>query len=389
MTSWQNRSGKMRICYIFGGAHATDGGIGFLQNLCSNLRMLGHQCFAVLGGSNDHLMAGTVDREIHLQNDDWSLGCGASQRRSRNQLRAALMDLKPDVVHVIHPSGGNRHIHALPVIWRDFPVVVTFWAFNLGPGKSWKARAMAFLLLWGSKALASHDFKLMAQARQLCLGLRQVHFLPVGSNILPPPPILAASRPDLRQRHNLERDYHYLAYFGGFDPNMGVTDLFQALRRLREEGHDRLRLLLIGWQRHVQNPRFLAIRRAIEREEVEDLLVMTPFAPEEEVAELLRAADLVVLPFRHNSMGRTSLMAALSVGAPVVLATSWADQGPLNGAIASVPPNSPLILAQQIAQLLKDPHRATDLGLSGRQVWEHYFSWPVIAQQHLQLYKNL
>jgi glycosyltransferase involved in cell wall biosynthesis len=329
-------------------------------------------------------MTGTVDSEIHTDIADWNQDLKRSQRRNRDQLRSTLIDLKPDIVHVIHPLGN-----VLPVIWRDFPVITTFWGLNIGRGAKWMTRAKVLLLLWGSQVLASHDFKLIDQMRQLCLGMRQVHFLPVGSNIFPSPAILQAPRQDLRRRYHLDIDGQYLAYFGGYDPNMGVTDLFQAVRRLRDEGHDRLRLLLIGWQRHLQDPCFLPIKQAIEREQVEDVLMMTPFAPDEEVAGLLRAADLVVLPYRHNSMGRTSLMAALGAGAPVVLASSLADLGPLQGAVVQVPPQSPQILAHHIESLLQDPHRVKQLAISGRQAWEKNFSWQAISQRHLQLYQRL
>ncbi|MFA4901980.1 MAG: glycosyltransferase family 4 protein [Desulfobaccales bacterium] len=336
-------------------------------------------------------MGEAVDQEIHL-NGDWSLGFGAAQRQTQNQLRSALHELKPDVVHIIHPSayyGANGNIHALPVIWREYPVVATFWGFNMGHGATWLTRALVLWLLWGSQALASHDFKLMADMRRLCLGMRQMHFLPVGSNILPSAAVLQASRPELRQRYNLDLDKQYIGYFGGFDQSMGVVDLCQAVRRLREDGHHRLRLLLIGWQRHRQNPRFLAMQQSIEREHIEDIVIMTPYAPDEEAAGLLRAADLVALPYRHNSLGRSSLMAALRAGAPVVLASSLDDLGCLNEAVVRVPPQNPTTLAQQIDSVLKDPQRAEVLGQSGRQVWEKNFSWPVIAKNHLEVYQTI
>ena len=382
----------MRICYLYGGGvYRTDGGIGFLRNLCSQLKKFGHDCFAILGGNEEILLEGTVDREIHVVGD-WSIGQSFIQRRNRSHLREFIKDMNPNVVHIIHPPayyGPKGQIHALPVIWRDFPVVVTFWGFNIGKGSPWLSRALVLLLLWGSQAVASHDFKLMKQARQMCLGLRLVQFLPVGSNIMPSPTLFQISRQDLRQRFHLDLKGHYIGYFGGFDRSMGVEDLFQAARRLREKGHSRLRLVLIGWQRHLQNPRFIAMQQAIEREQLKDVIIMTPFAPDEEVAALLRAVDLVVLPFRQNSMGRTSLMATLCAGAPAIVASPFNDLGPLNGAVLPVPPYSPKILAEKIEGLLNDSHRTEELAWAGRRAWEYNFSWPVIAKKHLDLYQTI
>lgn len=76
----------MKVAYIYGGVHATDGGIGLLGNLCSQLRAMGHTCLAILGGEADTgpLLAGSVDQEIHLVGP-WNLEAGWPQRHNRQQ----------------------------------------------------------------------------------------------------------------------------------------------------------------------------------------------------------------------------------------------------------------------------------------------------------------
>jgi glycosyltransferase involved in cell wall biosynthesis len=383
----------MRVCYLYGAVHATDGGVGFLRNLCSQLQTEGHSCCAILGNAEENLLDQSVSKEIHFKGD-WSLnsGYGCFQNPSLRQLRHTLKDIRPDLVHIIYPSayyGINGHIQALPAIWRDFPTVTTFWGLNVGRGSNLSTRATVAMLAWGTGAVAAHDFGLMNYIRWLCLGLRQVQFLPVGSNIRVPLDVLQATRSEVRRRHGLDLETRYIGYFGGFDPNMGVADLLHALRTLRDRGNKRLNLLLIGWQRHRDNPRFLSMRQKIAEAKLEDVILMTPYAPDREVAELLRAIDVCVFPFRHNSMGRTSLMAALNAEAPVILASSSPKLGPLEAAVSRVPPRSPRLLADAIEVLLNDPNLSRQLALRGHKVWEEQFSWPIIAGKHLQLYNTI
>lgn len=381
----------MRICFLYGGVHLTDGGIGFVRNLCRQLRALGHTCSAILGESEGLLLEDAVDQEVHLEGD-WRIGPGLRRSRAQDQLRRALAHLSPEVVHIIHPSpyyGLNGHIQSLPVFMGQFKILVTFWGLNVGRGSNWRARATVAILAWGAGAVATHDFHLMKYLQWLCLGLRQVLFLPVGSNIQVPLDIIQATQSELRRRHGLDLDSQFIGYFGGFDSNNGVADLLKAVRLLRDRGYHRLRLLLIGWQRHLDNPRFSFMKQIVAQEHLEDVLLMTPYAPDQEVAELLRAADLCVFPFRYNALGRSSLMAALNAGAPVVLASTSTQLKPLEGAVVRVPPRSPQTLADTIRILLDNPDRCGQLALAGRQAWERQFSWPIIAEKHLQVYKRL
>lgn len=381
----------MRICFLYGGGvYATDGGIGFLRNLCSHLRMLGHNCFAILGGNEELLLEEAADQEVHVVGD-WSIGLGLAQRHNRRRLKVALTDLKPDLVHIIHPPayyGVNGHIHSLPILWRDFPTVVTFWGFNMGRGSNWRAVTVVLILLWGAQAVATHDFGNIQKLRRLCGGLRTIHFLPVGSNILPSDSVFAASRTDTCLKHGLDPAMQYIAYFGGFDPGRGLGDLFRAVGILRDRGYDHLRLLMIGWQRHLSNPTFRPVQQAMAREGVEKVVIMTPYAGDDEVASLMRAANLMVFPFHRNSLGRSSLMAALNVGAAVIVASPPGGLGPLQGAVQEVPPGNPAALAEKIQILLANPPLAEDLAAAGHRAWEEHFSWPVIAQKHLTVYQR-
>jgi glycosyltransferase involved in cell wall biosynthesis len=381
----------MKICYLYGGAQATDGGIGFLRNLCGQLREMGHNCSAILGDTENLLLKGSVEQEIHIRGD-WEFGFGARARDKLSQLKLALNNLNPDLVHIIHPPGYygiDGHIHAWPALWRRYPTVTTFWGLNAGFNSNWRARMSVVILAWFSDAVATHDYGILSRLSWICGGGRKIHYLPVGSNILPPMSIFEISQSELRRQLGLDPEAKYLGYFGGYAYGRGIDNLFQTLKMLKEKGYDRLKLLLIGWQRHLKDARFISIKQLMEREGIEDLVVLTPFAPAEEVARLLRAVNVCVFPFFRNAMGRSSLMAALSVGAPIVLTSILADLGPLNGAVLQVSPRDPEVLARGIQFLLDNPSDASKLGTAARRVWEENFSWPAIAEQHLTMYKTV
>jgi glycosyltransferase involved in cell wall biosynthesis len=98
--------------------------------------------------------------------------------------------------------------------------------------------------------------------------------------------------------------------------------------------------------------------------------------PAAEVAECLRACDLVVQPYPDGaSTRRGSLMAALANGVPVVT-TVGALSEPVwaGGAVAAVPAGDPERLADRALELLGRPERLRDLSAAGRRLYEEQFA---------------
>ena len=94
------------------------------------------------------------------------------------------------------------------------------------------------------------------------------------------------------------------------------------------------------------------------------------------IAEYLRACDLVVQPYPDGASGRrTSLMAALANGVPVVTTIGdlsepvWSE-----GAVAAIPAGDPELLARLALDLLDCPHRLAELGRAGRRLYEDRFA---------------
>lgn len=115
-------------------------------------------------------------------------------------------------------------------------------------------------------------------------------------------------------------------------------------------------------------------------------VTMTGFRPD--VADLLPAADLLVLPSEVEDALPTVLMEAAATGLPVV-ATRVGGVAEIvdddrTGVL--VEPGSPRRLGETIEELLADPDRRSAMGRRGRRAAERSFSLPVWRDRLVSVY---
>ena len=206
--------------------------------------------------------------------------------------------------------------------------------------------------------------------------------IPIGSNLPAPRDPQAA-----RQRLGLSPAQPFVAFFGFRQPEKGLETLLAALASLPEP---RPLVVLVGGERpdtdetRAVPAASLAAARALP---VLDL----GYRPAPEVADLLAAADLVVLPFRQGaSLRNGTLIGALACGA-AVLTTAPPDPAqllPLRDGehLQLVPPGDPVALAAALAELLADAARRERLRAGARAI-APVFAWEQIAARHDQLYR--
>jgi glycosyltransferase involved in cell wall biosynthesis len=112
--------------------------------------------------------------------------------------------------------------------------------------------------------------------------------------------------------------------------------------------------------------------------------------PDEQLPDLLRAADLVVVPSRSMEGFGMSTVEALACGTPVVATDSGASPeilGPIDRTL--LVPLDPAALADRLEQLLRDPARRRELGAKGVESVRARFAWPVILSQLDRVYAEL
>jgi glycosyltransferase involved in cell wall biosynthesis len=121
------------------------------------------------------------------------------------------------------------------------------------------------------------------------------------------------------------------------------------------------------------------------------LHLLGPVTPESsELADLYRAADLFVLPSRHEPFGIVVLEAwacGLAVVASRVGGLAELVSPERTGVL--VTPGAPAELALAVGRLLRDPAKRRELAEAGRAEVEVHYAWSAIAAHLEELYREI
>nr|MBN1230095.1 glycosyltransferase family 4 protein [Anaerolineae bacterium] len=215
--------------------------------------------------------------------------------------------------------------------------------------------------------------------------------IPIGINLdTAPPP--GYSRVLQRARYQLDPGSILVSHFGILNESKGVLDLVEAAAILRETGCD-VRLLMIGDRAGSNDPANIAYGQKVDRLIAERCL--TPFVTwtgpvsDEEASACLYASDLSVLPYIDGaSLRRTTLLATLAHGIPVITTTPRFDRDLLETAAAVIPPRSAEVLASAMAALIENPEKREQLARAGKALATH-FNWDRIAQDTIAFYQSV
>lgn len=177
-----------------------------------------------------------------------------------------------------------------------------------------------------------------------------------------------------------------LACAGRVEPMKGQARLVEALGRLGE-GRRTLRLLLCGeitdegYRRHCEE---IAGRCGIA-----DRVQFLGHRPD--VAEVLSAADLVVLPSLTGEAFPRAVIEAMALGKPVVATDVGGTREAIGEAVTGyvVPPDDTAALAGRIARLLADAAARAAMGAAARGRAEERFSIEQNVRATEKLYRSL
>jgi glycosyltransferase involved in cell wall biosynthesis len=219
---------------------------------------------------------------------------------------------------------------------------------------------------------------LAANARRL--GARDVRVAPVSAPALPP---ARRSREEVRAGLGLADGRPLVLAVGRLHPQKGYDVLLDAAATWAED----------GWAGDGQPPLVavagdgplaaeLTARIGSQR------LPVTLLGRRDDVADLLAAADLVVLPSRWEARSLTA-QEALRAGTPLVATRAGGLPELLGDAALLVPPGDAAALAGAVRDLLGDPARAASLVQAGR---EQAAGWPdeaATARTLVAVYREL
>ncbi|HWD11476.1 MAG TPA: glycosyltransferase family 4 protein [Solirubrobacteraceae bacterium] len=177
-------------------------------------------------------------------------------------------------------------------------------------------------------------------------------------------------------------------------PWKGQDTAIEALRLLREEGRD-AHLLLIGSAKFVarstrfDNERYVAHLHALAAAAgLEDRISW--LGEREDVPELVRALDVLLLPSWEEPFGR-SLIEAMALGVPVIATNVGGPAEILDDGVEGwlLAPRDPAPWARAIAGLADDPQRAAEIGRAGRRRVEERFALERHVTAVLALYARV
>jgi glycosyltransferase involved in cell wall biosynthesis len=221
----------------------------------------------------------------------------------------------------------------------------------------WQRMQLHQVLSWADAVMTS------TQALARAIGRGAVH-VPVGANVTPATSSRAAARSELGLNRRL-----VLTLFGRNNPSRALDYAEAAIQAIVDAyGADALTVLNLGAD-------------APPLRTLSGLEVQSPGPlPERALSLRLWASDLVLLPFTDGlSTRRSTLMAALAHGRPVLGCSGANTERELADFVAMTPFGDPLAYAQEAVSLCSDAARRSSLGESGAELYRREFDWPVVA----------
>jgi glycosyltransferase involved in cell wall biosynthesis len=170
-----------------------------------------------------------------------------------------------------------------------------------------------------------------------------------------------------------------ILFFGLLRPYKGIDTLLEAFRQVKGA-----ELWVVG------NPRMdVGPLRALADAAPGRVRFLTRFVEDAEIPALMRAADVVVLPYRDAEHSGV-LYAALAFGKPLVLsAVGGFPEVAEQGAARLVPPEDPSTLAAALGDLVSDETARMELGQAATRAATGPYSWDETARQTIALYEEL
>ncbi len=176
-----------------------------------------------------------------------------------------------------------------------------------------------------------------------------------------------------------------LVYAGRLSPEKGVEDLAEAFGILAVQGR-RVQLVLAGDGVLMEH-----LEKQFAEAGLPDRVFLTGWLSDKVLGALYQAADVVVVPSRHEAFGMVAIEAAGS-GAAVV-ATKAGGLAEIvrrsGGAIVGAQPGDPRGLCEAIRSVIDDPERRRDLTERAQAHVVATYSWEKVAEAVSSLLSRL
>lgn len=201
-------------------------------------------------------------------------------------------------------------------------------------------------------------------------------------NAIEPKPIDPSATTKIRESLGVPLDVPLVGFIGRLWPQKRVQDLIWATDILRMSGWN-FRIVIVG-----DGPRRVALKRFADALEIMPIVHFV--GHRNDVTEIMRALDMLVLPSKFEGLPNVALEAMMA-GKPVVgTRIAGTDEVVVDGETGIlVPPQQPLELARAIRSILADPSLGKRMGAAGRERVLSEFSIEGMIAKYERLYEGL
>ena len=185
----------------------------------------------------------------------------------------------------------------------------------------------------------------------------------------------------VRERYQLHDPF--VLYAGNVKPHKNLERLIEAFHLVRQRGHDRLKLVLIG----DQISKYAALRRAVHRYQLHKYVRFVGYLPEDTLAVMYRLASVFAFPSLYEGFGFPPLE-AMACGCPVVSSNSSSLPEVVGSAGLLVEPTDEEALCDGLLRSLADSEVRKNLAQRG-PAQAARFTWPAAARKLLEEYEQV
>lgn len=187
------------------------------------------------------------------------------------------------------------------------------------------------------------------------------------------------NKEEARNHFSIPADSRVALFVGGLDRAhyfKGVPVLLDAFSKFHIP-HSTFQLLIAG--SGDLREQYEARARGLD---IADRVRFLGRVPDDDLPNLYRAADVVILPSvdRSEAFGKV-LLEAQACGVPVITSNLPGVRTAIKDGVTGLlaPPNDPTALADAIRSVLEDPARAASMGLAARSWVEEKYSWRALG----------
>jgi len=186
---------------------------------------------------------------------------------------------------------------------------------------------------------------------------------------------------EIKKKYSLGKPY--ILFVSQWRPHKGLPQLIEAFETLKHGNNKDLQLVITG----KPNPDFPDVIRAIRSCRFAQDIITPGFVDEKDLPLLYKGSQVFVFPSFYEGFGLGPLE-AMATGTPVISSNLSCMPEILGDAVIYFDPNKPSEIADKIREVITNPKLRETMIKKGL-IQSKKYSWEKMAQQTLELYKNI